>query len=208
MPSAPVPAPAASSPQLEPSRNRGPSPEPGSESLPPLGSVTAPCPTQRKHRHRREGKRDNGCLFSHTPDESGERVCSVPPMLPLPFRHLGSPSRSCACRSSREQSVSQLLERCAAGQALPKMRSKAQDATRQEKNDRWLDSGGVTRKHKAGKGTVREGRGQAVPQRWRKKQQKLGEGAGQRPTKEDRSRMQMQKNTCNRQHDREEGKKE
>jgi len=78
LPSAPVPAPAASSPQLEPSRNRGPSPEPQSESLPPLGSVTAPCPVQRKHRHRREGKRDDGCLFSHTLNESGERVCSEP----------------------------------------------------------------------------------------------------------------------------------
>jgi len=45
------------------------------------------------------------------------------------------------------------------------MRSKVQDATRQEKNDRWLDRSGVTRKHEAGKGTAREGQGQAVPQR-------------------------------------------
>jgi len=86
------------------------------------------------------------------------------------------------------------------------MRSKVQATTREEKRDRWLDSGGVMRKHEAGKGTAREGWGQAVPQRWRKKQQKQGEGAGQRPTKEDGSRMEMQK-TCNRQQDREEGKK-
>ena len=58
-----------------------------------------------------------------------------------------------------------------------------QDATRQKKNDRWLDSCGVTRKHEAGKGTAREGWGQAVPQRWRneEQQQKEEEGAGQRP---------------------------
>jgi len=88
------------------------------------------------------------------------------------------------------------------------MRSRVQATTREEKSDGWLDSSGVRRKHEAGKGTAREGRGQAVPQRWRKKQQKQGEGAGQRPTKEDGSRMQIQKKkTCNRQHDREEGKK-
>jgi len=50
------------------------------------------------------------------------------------------------------------------------MRSRVQATTRQEENNKWLDSGGVTRKHEAGKGTAREGRGQAVPQRWKKKQ--------------------------------------
>jgi len=95
------------------------------------------------------------------------------------------------------------------------MRSRVQATTREEKSDRWLDSGGGTRKHEAGKGTVREGRGQAVPQRWRKKQQGERKSSSRHKEKEqDRdqqrrmgSRTQMQKKTCNGQHDTEEGKK-
>jgi len=69
------------------------------------------------------------------------------------------------------------------------MRSRVQDATRQEKNDRWLDSGSVTRKHKAGKGTAREGQGQAVPQRWRKKQHgERKSGSRKKKREQDRDR--------------------
>jgi len=61
------------------------------------------------------------------------------------------------------------------------MRSKVQDATKQEKNGRWLDSSGVTRKRKAGKGTgsPTEMEKEAA---WREeeRQQKEEEGAGQR----------------------------
>ena len=90
---------------------------------------------------------------------------SGPPTLPLPLRHLGTPSCSCARCSSGEHSVSRLPERRAARQRVPKMRSRVQATTREEKSDRWLDSGGATRKHEAGKGTAREGWGQGVPQR-------------------------------------------
>ena len=62
-----------------------------------------------------------------------------------------------------------------------------QATTREEKNDRWLDSGSVTRKHEAGKGTAREGWGQAVPQRWRnEEQQQKEEGAEHRPKMKNR----------------------
>jgi len=68
------------------------------------------------------------------------------------------------------------------------MRSKVQDSARQEKNDRWLDSGGVTRKHEAGKGTARRtGTGSPTEMEkkaaWREeeRQQKEEEGAGQGP---------------------------
>ena len=85
-----------------------------------------------------------------------------------------------------------------------------QATTREEKSD----SGGVTRKHEAGKGTAREGRGQAVPQRWRKKQQeerKSGSRKKKREQDRDRKRMGEQdrgaEKTCNGQHDRKGGKK-
>jgi len=62
------------------------------------------------------------------------------------------------------------------------MRSKVHDATRQEKNDRWLDTGDVTKKRKAGKrtGSPTEMEKEAA---WREeeRQQKEEEGAGQRP---------------------------
>jgi len=76
-----------------------------------------------------------------------------------------------------------------------------QDTTREEKSDSQLDSSGVMRKHEAGKGTATEGWRQAVPQRWRKKQQGERKSDSRKKEKEqDRdqhrgtgSRMEVQK---------------
>jgi len=59
------------------------------------------------------------------------------------------------------------------------MRSRVQATTREEKSDRWLDSGGVTRKHEAGKGTART-RTETDGERLKKKLQKQGREGGMR----------------------------
>lgn len=78
-PSASLPAPGAPpspGPQLEPSSNRGPSPDPPRASPPTLGSLIAPRLLQREHKRSWEGRRDIECLFSHMRSKSQERVCS------------------------------------------------------------------------------------------------------------------------------------
>ena len=62
------------------------------------------------------------------------------------------------------------------------MRSRAQDTRREEKNGSRLDSGGVARKQEAGNATQME---KGAAGREEERQQKEGEGAGQRPTKKD-----------------------
>jgi len=64
------------------------------------------------------------------------------------------------------------------------MRSRVQATAREEKSERRLDTGGVTRKHEAGKGTAREGRGQGVLQKWRKKQHGDGKSGSRKKKRE------------------------
>jgi len=81
------------------------------------------------------------------------------------------------------------------------MRSRVQATTREEKSDRWLDCGGVTRKHEAGKGTARRtGTGSTTEMekeaagREEEWQQKEEEEAGQRPKKDGGAGQRRRKN--------------
>jgi len=167
-PSAPLPAPGAPPAHSWSTAGTGghcPSPTPCPLLPCALAQPLVPCKPSTNAAGRAKGTAGVCC---HAPSQSREPLLlqgSGPPTLPLPLRHLGTPSCSCARCSSGEHSVSRLPERRAARQRVPKMRSRVQATTREEKSDRWLDSGGATRKHEAGKGTAREGWGQGVPQR-------------------------------------------